>query len=169
MSYERVKQYFKQYGLEQQITVHKEITNTVEQAAQVIGCEPERIVKTMSFMTKEGPILVAVAGDAKISNPKFRETFQQKAKMIHEEEVEKLIGHIPGGVCPFAVNDNVNVYLDVSLKRFTDIHTAAGNTQSTIYLTMDELTEHSHLMKWVDVCKDWMVNEGLIDGNAKGV
>lgn len=155
MSIERVKSYFKQYGIEDRILEFDVSSETVELAAQAVGCEPKQITKTMSFLVGEKPILIATAGDGKISNPKYKEKFQTKAKMIPREQVELLIGHDVGGVCPFAVNEGVEVYLDISLKRFETVFPAAGSGNSAIELTLEELEKYSHSIGWVDVCKDW--------------
>lgn len=159
MSYERVKNYFESVGLGDRVTVHDEVGDTVEHAAAMLGCEPARIAKTMSFLLDDGPILIVSAGDAKVNSSKFKAFFHQKAVMIPWDEVNALIGHEPGAVCPFAVNDNVRVYLDVSLKRFSDIHAAAGDLYSTVHLTLNELVENSGMAGWVDLCKGWLINE----------
>lgn len=159
MSYERVKAYFESVGLEDHITVRDQIGDTVEHAAEAIGCEPARIAKTMSFLLEDGPIVVAMAGDAKVNSSKFKAAFHQKAVMVPWEQVDELIGHEPGSVCPFALKEGVRVYLDVSLKRFDYIHAAGGNDHTTVRLTMEELITHSHMEDWVDVCKGWLVNE----------
>ena len=114
MSLEKVKFYFKQFSMEDRIMELKESSATVQLAAMALGCEEARIAKTLSFMVEEKPILIVVAGDVKVSNSKYKQTFGVKAKMLNFEEVETLIGHKVGGVCPFAVKDNVDVYLDVS-------------------------------------------------------
>lgn len=155
MSYEKVKEYFDQHGLGDRLTVQDQISDTVQHAAEAIGCEPERIAKTLSFKLKDSPILIVTAGDARVNSSKFKTMFHQKPVMIPGDEVEEAIGHAPGGVCPFAVKDNVNIYLDISLKRFTDVHAAAGSLQATVHLTLDELEKHSHMKDWVDVCKNW--------------
>ncbi len=155
MSIERVKNYFKQYGLEDRILEFDTSSKTVELAAQAIGCEEKQITKTMSFLVGDRAILISTAGDAKIANPKFKEKFHTKAKMIPFEQVEELIGHGVGGVCPFATNEDVDVYLDVSLKRFTTVFPAAGSGNSAIELTLEELEKYSNAKEWIDVCKDW--------------
>lgn len=155
MSIGRVKNYFKQYGIEGRILEFDVSSETVELAAQAVGCEPKKIAKTMSFLVEGKPVLIATAGDTKISNPKYKERFQTKAKMISPEQVEQLIGHDVGGVCPFAVNEGVEVYLDISLKRFKTVFPAAGSKNSAIELTIEELEKYSHAKEWVDVCKDW--------------
>lgn len=155
MALSNVIEYFKDVNLDHRIVTHDIITDTVIHAAQVIGCQPAQIMKTMSFYVKEDVVLIAMAGDAKISNPKYRAQFHQKAKMIPSFEVLSCVGHNPGGVCPFAVKDNIKVYLDISLKRFYDVHAAAGDAQSTINLTIDELVKHSNMIDWIDVGKDW--------------
>ena len=123
MAIEKVKEYFKQYNLEPKIQEFTTSSATVELAAKALNCEPERIAKTLSFMVNEKPILIVTAGDAKVCNPKFKIQFGVKAKMLKKELVEPLIGHDVGGVCPFAINDNVEVYLDTSLKRFQTVFT----------------------------------------------
>lgn len=159
MSYENVKKYFESVNLADHITVRSEIGDTVEHAAAAIGCEPARIAKTMSFLLDDGPIVIAMAGDAKVNSSKFKSVFHQKATMVPWDQVDELIGHEPGSVCPFALKEGVKVYLDISLKRFDHIHAAGGNDYTTVRLTMEELIEHSHMEDWVDVCKGWIVNE----------
>lgn len=161
MSYQAVKAYFESAGIADHITEHDQTGDTVEHAAQTIGCTPAEIAKALSFSVDEKPVIVVMAGDAKVNSSKFKSCFHQKPVMILWEEVEEQIGHAPGGVCPFAVKEGVSVYLDVSLKRFSVVHTAAGIDTATIRLTMAELEEHSHAAGWVDVCKGWYVNEGV--------
>ncbi len=153
MSIERVKAYFKQYNMEQRIIELQESSATVELAAQALRCEPERIAKSLSFMVEDKPVLIICAGDVKIDNAKYKKTFGVKAKMLTPDEVEKLIGHGIGGVCPFGIEDNVAVYLDESLKRFTTVFPACGSANSAIELTIPELEKYSGYRKWVDVCK----------------
>lgn len=157
MAIEKVKEYFKEYGMEDRILEFDVSSKTVELAAQAIGCQPKEIAKTMSFIVDENPILIVTAGDGKIANPKFKEKFQTKAKMIAPELVEQMIGHAVGGVCPFAVNEGVKVYLDISLKRFEKVYPAAGSTNSAIQLTISELEKYSNAAQWIDVCKDWEI------------
>lgn len=154
MSIEKVKEYFKQFGIEDKIIELSQSSATVELAAIALGCEGQRIAKTLSFLVEEKPILVVAAGDAKIDNKKYRTFFNAKAKMIAFEEVEKYIGHNVGGVCPFGINSDVNVYLDESLKRFNTVFPACGSSNSAIELTNDELQKYSsNFVDWVDVCK----------------
>ena len=152
---EKVRKYFEQYGIEQKILEFDTSSATVELAAMAVGCEPKRIAKTMSFLVENNPILIVLAGDAKVSNPKYKEIFQTKAKMIPTDQVEDLIGHNIGGVCPFAIHEGVVVYLDVSLKRFDTVFPAAGSENSAIELSLDELMRYSNAVDWVDVSKDW--------------
>lgn len=159
MSFENVKKYFEEIEMDSKIIELKDSSATIEQAANALGCKPEHIAKTMSFKTKEGPILIVCAGDAKIDNKKYKSVFGQKAKMIPANEVEELIGHLPGGVCPFAIKENVKVYLDVSLKRFEKVYPAAGNGHSAIELTIKELETISKADSWVDVCNNWQVDQ----------
>lgn len=159
MSFENVKKYFEEIEMDSKIIELKDSSATVEQAANALGCKPEHIAKTMFFKTKEGPILIVCAGDAKIDNKKYKSVFGQKAKMIPANEVEELIGHLPGGVCPFAIKENVKVYLDISLKRFEKVYPAAGNGHSAIELTIKELETISKADSWVDVCNNWQVDQ----------
>ncbi len=155
MALERVKEYFKKYGLEQKIQEFEVSSATVELAARALHCEPQRIAKTLSFMLEEKAVLVVAAGDAKIDNPKYKAKFGKKAKMLSPDEVETLVGHAVGGVCPFAVNEGVEVYLDVSLRRFDSVFPACGSSNSAIELTIAELEEYSGYAEWVDVCKGY--------------
>lgn len=155
MAIEKVRSYFKDFGMEEKILEFDESSATVELAAQQVGCEPKQIAKSMSFLIDETPILIVTAGDARISNPKYKEKFHAKAKMIPGDQVEELIGHGVGGVCPFAINDGIKVYLDISLKRFETVFPAAGSESSAIELTISELEKFSAMTEWVDVCKDW--------------
>ena len=128
---------------------------TVELAAEALHCEPARIAKTLSFMLEEGAILIVAAGDAKVDNGKYKEKFGKKAKMLTPPEVEDLIGHAVGGVCPFGIRERVKVYLDESLKRFETVFPACGNSNSAIELTIPEMEKYSGYTAWVDVCKGW--------------
>lgn len=153
MSLVTAKEYLKKYGLEDRIMEFNVSSATVEEAAKAINCKEEEIVKTLSFIVEDKPILIAVAGDSKIDNSKFKAEFHTKAKMIPFENVEELIGHAVGGVCPFGINENVDVYLDNSLKRFKIIYPACGSSSSAVKLTLDELEKTSNYKKWIDVCK----------------
>lgn len=155
MAIEKVKEYFKKYGMDQRIQEFKESSATVELAAHALGCEPCRIAKTLSFMTGENPILIVAAGDAKIDNPKYKAQFGTKAKMLSSEETEEIIGHAVGGVCPFAINEGISVYLDRSLQRFDTVFPACGSSNSAIELTLKELEIYSGYTAWIDVCKGW--------------
>lgn len=159
MSYEKVKVYFDSIGLGDRVVVREDIGDTVQHAAKAIGCEPARIAKTMSFMQSGEPVLIVMAGDVKVNNTKYKTCFKQKAIMIHGDQVETFIGHVPGAVCPFAVNNDVKIYLDVSLKRFNTLYTAGGSLNSTIKLSLEELEQHSAFIAWVDVTKVWFINE----------
>ena len=153
MSIEKVKEYFKSVGIESRIKEFDVSIATVELAAQALGCAPERIAKTLSFKLKDDCILIVTAGDVKIDNSKYKAQFGVKAIMLKFDEVAELIGHNVGGVCPFAVNDGVKVYLDESLKRFETVFPACGSSNSAIELTIAELEKYSGFIAWVDVCK----------------
>ena len=154
MSLVKAKEYLQKYGLENNIMEFDVSSATVEEAAKAINCKEGEIVKTLSFIVEEKPILIAVAGDSKIDNSKFKTEFHTKAKMIPFDSVEELIGHAVGGVCPFGINENVDVYLDHSIKRFKIIYPACGSSNSAVKMTLDELEKTSNYKKWVDVCKD---------------
>ena len=153
MSIDRVKAYFRELGVEDKVQELEESSATVELAAQALGVEPGRIAKTLSFMVDGNPILIVAAGDVKIDNAKYKKFFGAKAKMLTPDEAVTLIGHAVGGVCPFAVNDGVTVYLDESLKKFVTVFPACGSSNSAIELTMEELEKYSLFKEWVDVCK----------------
>lgn len=153
MSVEKVKEYFKKYNIENRIQEFKESSATVELAAKALNCKPEKIAKTLSFKIEDKPILIVVAGDARIDNSKYKAQFGKKAKMLTQDEVLELIGHPVGGVCPFAINEGVDVYLDKSLKRFENVYPACGSSNSAIQLSIEELEKYSNYNLWVDVCK----------------
>lgn len=155
MSIERVKDYFRQYDMEERVQEFDVSSATVELAAAALSCEPQRIAKTLSFLQGDRAVLICTAGDAKVDNHKYKERFGMKAKMLSFEEVEELTGHAVGGVCPFAVKEGVPVYLDVSLKRFETVYPACGSANSAIELTISELERYSGYEAWVDVCKGY--------------
>lgn len=155
MAIEKVREYFKTFGMEDRILEFDVSSATVDLAAQAVGCEPERIAKTLSFMLPDGPILIVAAGDAKIDNRKFKDQFHTKAKMLTPDEVVELVGHAIGGVCPFGINEGVTVYLDESLKRFETVFPACGSSNSAIELTIPDLEKYSGYSAWIDVCKGW--------------
>jgi prolyl-tRNA editing enzyme YbaK/EbsC (Cys-tRNA(Pro) deacylase) len=155
MAIEKVKEYFKKYGMENRVQEFDVSSATVELAAEALHCEPCRIAKTLSFMVDGHPVLIVAAGDAKIDNPKYKAKFGTKAKMLMPDEAQTMIGHAVGGVCPFAINAGVVVYLDISLKRFQTVFPACGSSNSAIELTIEELEKYSSYAAWIDVCKGW--------------
>lgn len=155
MSVENVKAYFKKYGIEEKIQEFEVSSATVELAAAALSCGPARIAKTPSFKVEDHAVLVVAAGDARIDNKKYKAQFAAKAKMLSPDEVQTMVGHAVGGVCPFAVKENVKVYLDVSLKRFETVFPACGSSNSAIELTIPEMEEYSGYLEWVDVCKEY--------------
>ena len=155
MAIENVRDYCNQWNIETRILEFQTSPATGELAPQAVGCAPERIAKTLSFKLAEKCVLIVTAGDAKIDNSKFKAHFKTKAKMLSAEEVEHLVGHGIGGVCPFAVNGNVDIYLDDSLKRFETVFPACGSSNSAIELTIAELEKYSNCAGWFDLCKGW--------------
>ena len=155
MAIEKVKEYFRQFGMEDRVQEFDVSSATVELAAEALHCESCRIAKTLSFQVNGEPILIVTAGDTKIDNPKYKAQFGTKAKMLSASEVESRIGHAVGGVCPFGVNEGTKVYLDESLRRFEIVYPACGTSSSAVKLKLDELERASGSLGWIDVCKDW--------------
>lgn len=155
MAIELVREYFKEFGMENKIQEYESSSATVELAAIALNVEPARIAKTLSFKVEDGCILIVAAGDTKIDNAKFKQTFEVKAKMLPPEEVLEQVGHAVGGVCPFGIPTHINVYLDESLKRFDTVFPACGSSNSAIELTCEELFTFAKAVDWVDVCKGW--------------
>lgn len=153
MSIEKVKKYFQAIGIENKIKEFEVSSATVNLAAAALDCEPCRIAKSLSFKANDQILLIVCAGDVKIDNAKYKAKFHSKAKMLSPDEVKNLIGHEVGGVCPFAINDGVDVYLDESLKRFKTVFPACGSSNSAIELTIEDLEKYSHFLEWIDVCK----------------
>ena len=155
MSLENVKEYLKKFNKESEILEFELSSATVELAAVAVGTEPARIAKSLTFMVGGNPIMIVCAGDVKIDNSKYKSVFGEKAKMLAFEEVENLVGHKVGGVCPFAIKSNVKVYLDESLKRFEKVYPACGSGNSAIGLTIEELEEITqNFVEFIDVCKE---------------
>lgn len=156
MSIQRCRDYFRSLGLEDRIREFDVSSATVELAAQALGCPPERIAKTLSFLVEDKCVLIVAAGDAKIDNSKFKAQFHTKAKMLTPEQVVAFTGHAIGGVCPFALADpETKVYLDRSLQRFSIVYPAAGSSNSAVVLSPAELERCANSAGWVDVCKNW--------------
>lgn len=149
MSFEQVREYLAGMGLK---ALEFDVSSaTVELAAVAVGCEPQRIAKTMSFLVDGAPVLIVLAGDAKVNNTKFKAVFHQKAKMLGHEQVAELTGFPVGGVCPFLAPAGVKVYLDESLRRFDTVFPAAGTRNSAVEVTLPQLEAASHAAGWVDV------------------
>ena len=153
MSVDKVRSFFQKYGLDKRIMEFDVSSATVEQAAQALSCRPERIAKTLSFNVNGRTILIVTAGDRKIDNAKYKTNFGAKAKMLTADEAEETIGHAVGGICPFGINPDIDVYLDISLKRFDTVFPACGSSNSAIELSIGELEKYSSFSAWIDVCK----------------
>lgn len=154
MSIEAVRKYFAEFGMEDRIQEFETSSATVALAAEALHCEKERIAKTLAFQKDDEVILIVVAGDQKIDNRKFKACFQKRARMVAFDQVEEAVGHAAGGVCPFAVNEGVKIYLDISLQKFVTVFPACGSSNSAIELTIDELARYANSLAWVDVCKE---------------
>jgi len=155
MSIEAVRKHLMKWNAHYRIMEFDTSSATVELAALAVNCEPERIAKTLALKVRDMPILIVTAGDAKISNSKFKEKFKSKPRMLTPDELIELIGHEIGGVCPFGVKESVEIFLDISLKRFKTVFPACGSSNSAIEVTLDELEKFSDYKEWIDVCKDW--------------
>ena len=153
MSLDRAREHLKNKGYEDRIIITEHSSATVSEAATALGCEPDMICKTLSFLQGEQPVLILVSGLARIDNRKYKDRFSCKAKMIPAEDVEPLIGHSIGGVCPFGINEGVVVYLDNSLKRHDIVYPAAGLDHSGVRLSIEDLEKTSGYKEWIDVCK----------------
>ena len=154
MAFEKAREYLKKYSLENYVMEFDVSSATVEEAAKAVGCNEQEIAKSLSFLVEGKPILIVVSGDSKIDNSKYKAEFHAKAKMIPFEQVQELIGHAVGGVCPFGVKDGVLIYLDTSLRKCETIYPACGSSNSAVKLTLEQLEQATNFEKWVDVCKD---------------
>ena len=156
MSIAAVREYYAQFGMADQVLEFDSSSATVELAAQAVGVIPARIAKSLSFKVDGKAILIIAAGDAKVDNAKFKAHFHTKAKMLTPEEVTELVGHAIGGVCPFAIKEGVEVYLDESMRRFETVFPAAGSSNSAIQLTCEQLEQYTqNFVAWGDFCKGW--------------
>lgn len=155
MSIDNVRKYLTQFNRENDILEFPVSSATVQLAAEALNVIPARITKTLALKDGDGCMVIAVAGDGKIDNKKFKTKFGFKAKMLSPEETLEMTGHAVGGVCPFALPEGVKAYCDISMKRFDTVFPACGSSNSAIELTCDELFEYSNAVKWIDICKDW--------------
>lgn len=155
MSLENVQTYLSKWNRQKDIQIFETSSATVLEAANTLGVEPKRIAKTLSFRKEDDAILIVAAGDAKIDNKKFKQTFTEKPRMLSPEEVLEKTGHAVGGVCPFGLTEDLPVYMDESLKRFTTVFPACGSSNSAIELTNEELYIYGNVVEWVNVCKGW--------------
>lgn len=153
MSFDKAKKYIDALGYGDRVMVFDVSSATVELAAKAVGTEPARIAKSITFMVDGKAVMILCAGDGKISNAKYKAQFHTKARMLSYEEVHEMIGHDVGGVCPFGINEGVEVYLDESLKRFDVVYPACGSDNSAVRLTIEELEKVSGFLGWIDVCK----------------
>ena len=153
MAFEEAKAYLTGKGYGDRIRTFDVSSATVELAALAVGTEPARIAKSLTFMLEDRPVMIVAAGDARVNNSKYKEYFHKKARMLTKEEVSAFIGHDVGGVCPFGIKDGVDVYLDISLKRFAKVYPACGSANSAVELTPDELEALSGCREWIDVCR----------------
>ena len=153
MAIGQVKKWLEQWNAADRVMELDLSSATVELAARALGCEEQRIAKTLSFEAEDGCILIVAAGDAKVNNGKFKARFGKKPRMLPPDQVEEKTGHGVGGVCPFGVKEGVQVYLDESLKRFETVFPACGSSNSAIEVTLPELEQFSEALGWVDVCR----------------
>jgi prolyl-tRNA editing enzyme YbaK/EbsC (Cys-tRNA(Pro) deacylase) len=153
VSAENVQIFLSQKGMKNRITLHQETIDTVEHAAMQIGCSEAEIAKTLTFLIEEKPVIVVLAGDARVNSSKFKAQFHTKPRMIPREMVNGLIGHEPGGVCPFATKAGVPIWLDISMKRFKTVHPAGGSEFTSVEVTPEELEMLTNAAGWCDISK----------------
>lgn len=153
MSFKCAQEHLKKYNLDKNIMEFDVSSATVKDAALALNCEEGEIAKSLSFIVKDKPILIIVSGNSKIDNNKYKKQFETKAKMIPFEQVNEMIGHEVGGVCPFGINDEVTVFLDESLKQYEIVYPACGSSNSAVKLTIEQLEKTSNYKNWIDVCK----------------
>jgi prolyl-tRNA editing enzyme YbaK/EbsC (Cys-tRNA(Pro) deacylase) len=149
LSVESVRDYFKTKNMDVSIKLFED-TSTVDKAAESLGVTPGEIAKSLVFKVKDGYIMVLMAGDKKIDNRKFKDTFFCKAKMPNPDEVMEVTGHPVGGVCPFGTKNPIDTYLDDSLKAYDIVYPAAGEINAAVKLTVKEIVELTG-GKWVDI------------------
>ncbi len=159
MSYIKAKEYLEKRGLADHMTIHESSIDTVQHAAEQIGCSEAEIAKTLSFHVDDRPVIIVMSGDGKVNSSKFKSVFHTKPHMIPRDQVNELIGHEPGGVCPFGVSCDAEIWLDVSMKRFEVVHPAAGDEYTSVALTIEELESSLDIAGWCDVCKGWQAEE----------
>lgn len=152
---DKVKKFLDSKGYGDRLTEHNETIDTVEHAAQQIGCSEAEIAKTLSFIVEDKPVIVVMAGDGRVNSSKFKVQFHSKPHMIPREQVEELTGFPPGGVCPYGIPEGIPIWLDISMKRFEYVHPAGGNEWTSVKVTPDELEKISAAIGWCDVCKGW--------------
>ncbi len=152
---ENVKKWLYERGFGDRLSEHDQTIDTVEHAAQQIGCSEAEIAKTLSFLVDDKPVIIVMAGDGRVNSSKFKAQFHSKPSMVPRDRVEALIGFLPGGVCPFGVPDGIPVWLDISMKRFEYVHPAGGNEFTSVKLTPEELEKATDFVGWCDVCKGW--------------
>lgn len=156
MSVAAIRAYLDQFGLGHKVREFDVSSATVELAAEAAGVIPARIAKSLSFKVDGRAILIVTAGDAKVDNRKFKDFFHTKATMLTPDETVEMIGHAVGSVCPFAIKEGVDVWLDVSMQRFDTILPAAGSSNSCVELTCQQLEQCAGNCKgWGDFCKSW--------------
>ena len=152
---EKVRDHLEKKGFGDRLTEHTESIDTVEHAARQIGCSEAEIAKTLSFLVNGEPVIIVMAGDGRVNSSRFKAQFHTKPSMIPRDRVQEITGFLPGGVCPFGVPEGIPVWLDVSMKRFSVVHPAAGNKFTSASLTPEELEKACDAVGWCNVCKGW--------------
>lgn len=153
MGIEKVREHLKAWNRDHEILEYTASSATVALAARALDVEEARIAKSLTFRRGDQAVLIVTAGDVRIDNRKYKELFGSKAKMLNPDEVRELIGHEVGGVCPFGINEDVEVYLDTSLRRFATVFPACGSSNSAIELSCAELEEIAGSRGWVEICR----------------
>ncbi|WP_432699179.1 YbaK/EbsC family protein [Kluyvera cryocrescens] len=152
MSLQSVREFFAEHAPDITIIELEQSTATVAQAAAAHQVEPGQIAKTLSLKIKDKAILVVAKGDARLDNKKLKETFGAKARMLSSDEVVILTGHPVGGVCPFGLENPLDIYCDVSLRQYEEVLPAAGGTHSAVRISPQRMASLT-AATWVDVCQ----------------
>ena len=128
-------------------------TPTSHAAAQAIGCTVGEIAKSILMLVGKTPVMVVTSGDSKVKSSRLKQAagLSGKVRLPDAEEVLNYTGYRPGGVSPFLLPDNLPVFVDKSLQRFTVVYPAAATSSSGVAMSFDRLRELSG-GEVVDVC-----------------
>ena len=152
MASTRVKDWLQRNAPELRVLEVEESTATVAEAAAALGVEPARIAKSLTVRAGELTFLLVTRGDARLDNRKCKAEFGARPRMLGAEDTLALTGHPVGGVCPFALETALPVFLDRSLERFDLVYPAGGTLTSSVEVAPQQLFELVG-ERWVDLCR----------------